>query len=65
MIDVQANNITTSLDTQKLASLPGSRDFWAVVGQVPAVAMSRLDVGGSNALTQQPIPRTASPALAE
>ncbi|PWU07257.1 MAG: hypothetical protein C5B51_10405 [Terriglobia bacterium] len=54
VIDVQANNVTTSLDAQKLSSLPGSRDFWAVIGQVPAVAMPRLDVGGSNALTQQP-----------
>ncbi len=34
-----------------MAALPGSRDFWAVVAQVPAVAMSRLDVGGSNAIT--------------
>src|SRR5215813_13602790 len=54
VIDVGATNITTSLDTQKLSHLPGSRDFWAVIGQVPAVAMPRLDVGGSNALTQQP-----------
>ena len=41
VIDVGANNVTTSLDTQKLSNLPGSRDFWAVVGQVPAVAMPR------------------------
>lgn len=53
-IDVQANNVSTSLDAQKLAELPGSRDFWSIVAQVPAVAVTKMDVGGSNALTQQP-----------
>jgi hypothetical protein len=53
-IDLEANRVSTSLDASRMAALPGSRDFWAVVAQVPAVAMSRLDVGGSNALTQQP-----------
>jgi len=54
VVDLQATNVTTHFDTEKLATLPGSRDFWAVVAQAPAVAMSRLDVGGSGALTQQP-----------
>ena len=54
VVDLQSTNVTTHFDTEKLAALPGSRDFWAVVAQAPAVAMSRLDVGGSGALTQQP-----------
>ena len=54
VIDVQSNSISTSLDAGKMANLPGSRDFWAVVAQVPAVALGRMDVGGSTALTQQP-----------
>src|SRR5437773_122641 len=54
VVDLQSTNVTTHFDTEKLAAPPGSRDFWAVVAQAPAVAMSRLDVGGSGALTQQP-----------
>jgi len=54
VVDLQSTNVTTHFDTERLASLPGSRDYWAVVAQAPAVAMSRVDVGGSGALTQQP-----------
>ncbi|HWW82533.1 MAG TPA: hypothetical protein VNZ26_02960, partial [Vicinamibacterales bacterium] len=53
VVDLQATNVTTHFDAEKLASLPGSRDFWGVLAQAPAVAMSRVDVGGSGALTQQ------------
>ncbi|MBI3400556.1 MAG: TonB-dependent receptor [Acidobacteria bacterium] len=54
VVDLQSTNVTTHFDAEKLATLPGSRDFWAVVAQAPAVSMGRLDVGGSGALTQQP-----------
>ncbi len=54
VIDTQTNNVSTSMDSRQLASLPGSRDFWTVAAQMPAVAMGRMDVGGSTALTQQP-----------
>lgn len=54
VVDLQSTSVTTHFDTERLASLPGSRDFWAVVAQTPAVSMSRVDVGGSGALTQQP-----------
>ena len=54
VIDVQSNSVSTALDSRQMVNLPGSRDFWAVVAQVPAVALGRMDVGGSNALTQQP-----------
>src|SRR5262249_8226353 len=54
VVDLQSTNVTTHFDAERLASLPGSRDFWAVVAQAPAVSMSRVDVGGSGALTQQP-----------
>src|SRR5439155_2062623 len=53
VVDLQSTSVTTHFDTERLASLPGSRDFWAVVAQTPAVSMSRVDVGGSGALTQQ------------
>jgi len=54
VIDTQATNVTTRFDAERLENLPsGSRDVWSVLAQAPAVAMSRVDVGGSNALTQQ------------
>src|SRR5213083_2774092 len=53
VVDVQATAINNHFDSAKLAELPGSRDAWAVVAQTPGVAMSRMDVGGSNAWTQQ------------
>ncbi len=52
-IDMESTNISTRLDTEALKELPGSRDFWAVIAQAPAVSVTRVDVGGSNALTQQ------------
>lgn len=54
VVDVTSNQVATRYDTEMLASLPGARDFWAVLAQTPAVSMGRVDVGGSGALTQQP-----------
>ena len=54
VVDLQATNVTTHFDADKLASLPGARDYWAVLAQAPAVSIGRMDVGGSGALTQQP-----------
>ena len=53
VVDLQSTNVATHFDTEKLASLPGSRDIWAVLAQAPAISMGRMDVGGSGALTQQ------------
>ena len=52
-IDLNANNITTNMETTALKSLPGSRDLWAVLSQAPGIAETKMDVGGSDALTQQ------------
>ena len=54
VVDLQSTNVTTHFDAEKLASLPGARDYWAVLAQAPAVSIGRMDVGGSGALTQQP-----------
>jgi hypothetical protein len=54
VVDVTATTVATRFDTEMLATLPGARDYWAVIAQTPAVAMGRVDVGGSGALTQQP-----------
>jgi hypothetical protein len=53
VVDISTTNVVTRFEADKLASLPGSRDYWSVVAQVPAVKMDRVDVGGNNALTQQ------------
>ena len=53
VVDVAATKVSNVLDSQRLAELPGSRDAWAVAAQTPGVAMSRMDVGGSGAWTQQ------------
>ena len=53
VVDIQATAVSNHFDSEKLAELPGSRDAWAVAAQTPGVAMSRMDVGGSNAWTQQ------------
>jgi outer membrane receptor protein involved in Fe transport len=53
-IDVESSTISTSFDSHQLANLPGSRDYWGVLAQMPAISMNRVDVGGSGALTQQP-----------
>ena len=54
VVDVTNTTVATRFDTELLASLPGARDYWAVLAQTPAVSMGRVDVGGSGALTQQP-----------
>ncbi|MCC7177344.1 MAG: TonB-dependent receptor [Acidobacteria bacterium] len=54
IVDVTSSQVVTRYDTEILASLPGARDYWAVLAQTPAVSMGRVDVGGSGALTQQP-----------
>jgi hypothetical protein len=53
-IDLQANTVSINFEEQQLKNLPGSRDLWAVLSQTPAVAETKMDVGGSDALTQQP-----------
>jgi hypothetical protein len=53
-INLQSNEITTNLEDERLKTLPGSRDLWAVLSQAPAIAETKMDVGGSDALTQQP-----------
>ena len=47
--------LTAANIINSLASLPGARDFWAVLAQAPAVSIGRMDVGGSGALTQRPV----------
>ncbi len=54
VVDVTATSVASHFDAEKLTELPGSRDAWAIIAQAPAVAMTRMDVGGSLAWAQQP-----------
>lgn len=53
VVDLQSTTVASRFDSDTLKNLPGSRDFWALMAVAPAVAMSRMDVGGSGAWTQQ------------
>jgi hypothetical protein len=50
VVDLSSTTVTTHFESEKLASLPGARDFFAVVANTPGVALSKMDVGGSLAL---------------
>ena len=55
VVDLQSNKVTTVYSAEKLKEIPsGSLDYWnTVLAQAPAVQLGNVDVGGSNALTQQ------------
>jgi Carboxypeptidase regulatory-like domain/TonB dependent receptor len=52
VVDTAATNITTRFDANHMATLPGARDYWAILSEAPSVKMQRIDVGGSAAGTQ-------------
>jgi hypothetical protein len=53
VIDRASTEIITHFDSDRLASLPGTRDFYAVAANTPGIAMSKMDVGGNGALSNQ------------
>ena len=57
VVDVTSTVVTTHFDSDKLASLPGARDFFALAENTPGVAISKMDVGGNGALTLQEVHR--------
>ena len=53
VVDTASTKITTTFDAPMLASLPsGSRDYWSVLSETPALKLTRIDVGGSSAGSQ-------------
>src|SRR5438876_655069 len=53
VVDTASTKITTTFDAPTLASLPsGSRDYWSVLSETPALKLTRIDVGGSSAGSQ-------------
>ena len=54
VVDVTASRVATHLNADQIATvLVGSRDYAAVMAQVPGVLNTRVDVGGGNATTMQ------------
>ncbi len=53
VVDVASTRVTTTFDAPMLASIPsGSRDYWALLSETPALKLTRVDVGGSSAGSQ-------------
>ena len=53
VVDAASTKITTTFDAATLASVPnGSRDYWAVLSETPALKLTRIDVGGSSSGSQ-------------
>jgi hypothetical protein len=53
VVDLSSTEVTTHFESEKLASLPGARDIFAVLANTPGVAMAKMDVGGNAALSLQ------------
>ena len=53
VVDLSSTAVTTHFDSEKLASLPGARDIFAILANTPGVALSKMDVGGNTALSLQ------------
>ena len=53
VVDLSSTAVTTHFDSEKLASLPGARDIFAILANTPGVAMTKMDVGGNGGLSLQ------------
>ena len=50
VVDTTTTKVTTSFDAEKVANLPGTREYWSLLAATPAVQMQRIDVGGNQAM---------------
>ena len=53
VIDLASTEVTAHFDSDKLTTLPGARDVFAVLANTPGVAVAKMDVGGNGALAVQ------------
>jgi hypothetical protein len=53
VIDASSTAVAVHFDHERLATMPGARDIFAVLANTPGVAMARMDVGGNGALAIQ------------
>lgn len=52
VVDTQAATITNNFDAADIANLPTARDIYALMAETPGVSMTRIDVGGSGAMSE-------------
>lgn len=52
VIDTQSTAISNTFDVETMKNLPTSRDFPSLMAETPGVAMTRIDVGGSSAMSE-------------
>lgn len=48
LVDTQNSNVQNNFSTQQLNEIPNGRDMWSVIGVTPGMAVTTIDVGGSN-----------------
>ena len=53
IVDASTAGVATRFDASQLAMLPGARDVFAVLSHTPGIAIAKVDVGGSLALSLQ------------
>ena len=47
IVDTKATGAKTTFDLESLQNIPSARDPWVMLQRVPAIAMDRMNVGGS------------------
>lgn len=52
VVDAMATRIQTNYTAERLASIPNSRDIWAIMAASPGVRQAVVDVGGASAGSQ-------------
>ena len=52
VVDTTATNVTNNFDAETIQNLPTARDFPALMAETPGVSVTRIDVGGSAALSE-------------
>jgi len=51
-VDVRTATASTTFDSNLLKDIPSGRDTWSTLNQVPGLAPSKFDVGGSESYQQ-------------
>lgn len=52
VVDTQATKISNTFDLETMQNLPTARDFPSLMAETPGVIMTRIDVGGSAAMSE-------------
>src|SRR5262249_17540904 len=52
VVDTTSTNLTNNFDAQTMANLPTARDLPSLLAETPGIVMTRIDVGGSVAMTE-------------